>query len=57
MHFIPQRMMSSNPASGYEDQLFLDLPPKSLQCPICLLVLREPYLLSCCGGHACKVSE
>lgn len=41
--------------SGYEDNLFLETPPESLTCPVCLLVLKEPHLLSCCGEHICKV--
>ena len=40
---------------GYDDQLFLDPAPESLQCPVCLLVLRDPHLLSCCGAHICQV--
>ena len=31
-------------------------PPKILQteCPVCLCVLREPYLVDCCGNSFCK---
>ena len=42
-------------AGGYEDNLFIDAPPESVQCPVCLLVLREPQVLSCCGVHICQV--
>ena len=40
---------------GYEC-IFVSDPPKILQteCPICLCVLREPYLLDCCGNSFCK---
>ena len=41
---------------GYEDQLFLDLPPESPHCPVCLLVVREPHVLVCCGTPICQVS-
>ena len=39
----------------FSDVKFIDSPPYSLQCPICLSVLKEPHLLSCCGSHMCKV--
>lgn len=42
---------------GYHHVKFKDYPPESLQCPICLSVLKEPHLLSCCGCHICEVSE
>ena len=31
-------------------------PPEALQvdCPVCLLVLREPYQISCCGYAFCR---
>ena len=40
---------------GYDDIKFLEQPPDSLACPICLAVLHEPHLLSCCGTHICQV--
>ena len=35
---------------------FVEKPPKAFQyeCPICLLVLREPYQAACCGKSFCK---
>ena len=42
---------------GYDDEQFTDNIPENLRCPVCLLVLREPHLLSCCGVHICQVSS
>lgn len=47
---------TSPPAGGYEDSFFVETPPDSLTCPVCLLVLRQPHLLSCCGAHICQVT-
>ena len=40
---------------GYEC-IFVKDPPEVLQteCPICLCVLKEPYLIDCCGNSFCK---
>lgn len=43
----------SSTKSGY-DYNFVDPPPKSLECAICLLVLKDPHVISCCGNHFCK---
>ena len=39
--------------TGGYDFDFVDPPPYSLQCPVCLSALREPALLSCCGVKGC----
>ena len=41
--------------NGYTCE-FVTPPPSALQvqCPICLLVLREPQLITCCGHKFCK---
>ena len=45
------------PTGGYDDGIFVNPPEEDLgvHCPVCLLVLREPHLLACCGGHLCEV--
>ena len=42
---------------GFEVE-FVERPPESLlqsECPVCLLVLREPYQVTCCGYSYCQV--
>ena len=39
--------------TGGYDLDFVDPPPESLQCPVCLLPFRDPTLLSCCGHKGC----
>lgn len=42
---------------GFEVE-FVERPPESLlqsECPICLLVLRMPYQVTCCGYSYCQV--
>ena len=41
---------------GFECE-FVEKPPKAVQseCPVCLLVLREPYQATCCGYSFCQV--
>ena len=35
---------------------FIERPPETLQsnCPVCMLVLREPYQVTCCGHAFCQ---
>ena len=46
--------MASTSKGGY-DYEFVSTPPKSLECSICLLTLRDPHVISCCGNHYCQV--
>ena len=34
--------------------VLLVTPDKSLECPICLRVFKDPHLTDCCGHHFCK---
>ena len=38
---------------GYSFE-FVDPVPEDYNCPICLQVLRDPHLTSCCGHHLCE---
>lgn len=33
---------------------FITLPSNDFNCPVCLSILREPFLTTCCGGHFCE---
>ena len=46
----------ANLQGGYDCE-FVEKPPTVIQheCPVCLLVLRQPYQVSCCGYGFCKV--
>ena len=33
----------------------LQLLPKSLECPVCLMTFRDPHVISCCGNEFCQV--
>ena len=49
---VPQQL--EDIAGGYDCE-FVEKPPKQIQCecPICMLVLREPSQLECCGSVFC----
>ena len=38
---------------GYDCE-FITVPPKSLECSICLLIVRQPHVISCCGNQFCQ---
>ena len=43
----------SSMKGGYHYTL-VDQCPSKYECPICLLVMREPHIVSCCGKKFCK---
>ena len=45
---------SSTDGSGGYDYEFVSEPPDELKCSVCLLVVRDPSLTSCCGKHFCQ---
>ena len=47
--------MASSNSGGYEHE-FLEPSAKlkKYECPLCLLVTREPHLTGCCGQHFCQ---
>ena len=50
---LPTEMEEIIQVGGY-DCSFIEEPPHTLMCPVCLLSLREPHLISCCGKKVCK---
>ena len=42
-------------SKGGYDYEFVRPPPKSLECPVCLLILCDPHVISCCGNEFCQV--
>ena len=45
--------MATSSNAGYDVE-FVEPLPSNLECPVCLLALREPNILSCCGIKVCK---
>ena len=46
-------IMAEIDESGGLDYHFVEEPPDTLVCPVCLLPCREPHLISCCGKKVC----
>ena len=44
-----------NLAGGFDERLLVDPPSDIPKCPVCIAVLKEPHLMSCCGAHICQV--
>ena len=46
--------MATPSAKGGYDCQFVDPPSKTLECPVCLLTLRDPHVTTCCGNYLCE---
>ena len=53
---ISERPAAKKRQVGFDCE-FIEHPPKPFQsdCPVCLLVLREPHQVTCCGYGFCRV--
>ena len=47
-------MAAGGASKGGYDYEFVTPPGKSLECPVCLLTLRDPHMISCCGNEFCQ---
>ena len=57
-HQTPSKPVLRKENRGGYDCEFLERPSDAFQggeCPVCLLVLKEPCLISCCGHKYCRV--
>ena len=54
LDLIGAEMANTDELGGYSCE-FVKQPPVEVQveCPVCLQILREPYLVSCCGYSFC----
>ena len=54
--FQKEARRRSRSLGGYDCE-YIEQPPQYLQseCPICLMVLRDPHQVSCCGNSFCRV--
>ena len=51
----PVRASKPPHPSGYDCEFVGEHPQEQYKCPICLLVLRDPQQVTCCGNSYCKV--
>ena len=51
--FEDEKQEDVDSVGGY-DLLFLEDPPSDLVCPICRLVAKDPFQVSCCGKIYCN---
>ena len=50
----PYPLKSTPSFKGGHDYEFVCAPPSTLECSICLLTLKNPTVVSCCGNHFCE---
>ena len=51
----PRRRPHQRMFGGYDCEFVEPLPSAfQIECPICSLILRDPYLTRCCGTHFCR---
>lgn len=54
VHAVNNKMAASN-TGGYEYEFLESVEKlKEFECPLCLLVTRDPSLTDCCGQHFCQ---
>ena len=46
--------MATPSGKGGYDCDFVEPPSKTLECPVCLLTLRDPHTTTCCGNYLCE---
>ena len=51
--YLPGSEKMASLKGGYDFD-FVEPPPKRLECTICLLVVRDPHVISCCGNQFCR---
>ena len=51
----PLSKMATCTGKGGYDYDFVTAPPKSLECPVCLMTFRDPHVISCCGNEFCQL--
>ena len=51
--YLPGSEKMATLKGGYDFD-FVESPPKRLECTICLLVVRDPHVISCCGNQFCR---
>ena len=54
--YVQGREQAQRQQGGFDCE-FVERPQEAFQvdCPICLSILREPYLISCCGYNFCRL--